>query len=31
MTVLNMERPSDEAEEDTHPLTVPNQRQPRAD
>jgi hypothetical protein len=31
MTVLNMERPSDEAEEDTHPLTVPNQRQPQDD
>jgi len=29
MTVLNMERPPDEAEEDTRPLDLPTQRQPQ--
>jgi hypothetical protein len=31
MTVLKMERPPDEAEEDTRPLAVPVQRQHQED
>jgi hypothetical protein len=31
MTVMNMERPPDEAQDDTRPLTVPTQRQPPED
>jgi hypothetical protein len=31
MTVMNMERPPDEAQDDTRPLTIPTQRQPPED